>query len=168
MDTKDNAGSAQPEAGIQAMLNINSQFIKDLSFEVPNGAQTFAALQKTQPNITLNLDANATPLNEADGIFEVNLQIKAECKIGEMVGFIVELAYAGIFTVKVPKEHLGPVLLIECPRLLFPFARNILADVTRDGGFPPLMMGIVDFAGLYQARINEMAKQQAGAPVGTA
>ncbi len=168
MDAKDNAGSAHPQAGAQSMLNINNQFIRDLSFEVPSGAQAFVALQKTQPNITLNLDAHATPVDEAAGVYEVVLQIKAECKIGDMVGFIVELVYAGIFTVKVPKEHLGPVLLIECPRLIFPFARSILADVTRDGGFPPLMLGIVDFAGLYQARINELAKQQGGAPAGTA
>ena len=168
MDSKDNAGSTPPQAGAQPLLAINNQFIKDLSFEVPGGAQVFAALQKTQPNITLNLDAHATPLDEAAGVYEVVLQIKADCKIGELVGFIVELVYAGIFTVNVPKEHLGPVLLIECPRLIFPFARNILAEVTRDGGFPPLMLGLVDFAGLYQARLNELAKQQGGAPVGTA
>ena len=120
--------------GIQPMLTINSQYIKDLSFEAPNGMQALFALQKTQPVITINLDVNATPVQDPANAFEVALHIKAECKVGETVGFIAELVYAGAFTVVVPKEHLQPVLLIECPRLLFPFARNILADVTRDGG----------------------------------
>lgn len=163
MDAPNASGSnpAQAAGAAQPMLAINSQFIKDLSFEVPNGAQIFAAMQKAQPNISLNLDVQANPVDEAANQFEVVLHIKADCKIGDMVGFIVELIYSGVFTVNMPKEHLHPVLLIECPRLLFPFARNILADVTRDGGFPPLMLGLVDFAALYQARLNEIAKQQA-------
>lgn len=148
----------------QLMLAINSQYIKDLSFEAPNGIKAILGLQKTQPNITINLDVQAMPLQEPANAFEIALHIKVECKVGEMVGFIAELAYAGTFTVNVPKEHLQPVLLIECPRLLFPFARNILADVTRDGGYPPLMLGLVDFAGLYQARMAELAKQQGQAP----
>ena len=152
--------------GTQPTLGINSQYIKDLSFEAPNGMRAILALQKTQPTITVNLDVQATPVQDPANAFEVAIHIKAECKIGETIGFIAELAYAGIFTVNVPKEHLQPVLLIECPRLLFPFARNILADVTRDGGFPPLMLGLVDFAGLYQARMAELAKQQGQAPGG--
>lgn len=167
MDAQNASGSnpAQAAGAAQPMLAINTQFIRDLSFEVPSGAQAFLALQKTPPNISLNLDVRANPVDEAANQFEVVLHVKADCKIGDMVGFIVELAYSGVFTVNVPKDHLHPVLLIECPRLLFPFARNVLADVTRDGGFPPLMLGLVDFAALYQARLNEIAKQQT---VGTA
>lgn len=163
MDAQNASGSnpAQAAGATQPMLAINTQYIKDLSFEVPNGTQAFLALQKTQPNISLNLDVQANPVDEAANQFEVVLHVKADCKIGDVVGFIVELVYSGIFTVNMPKDHLHPVLLIECPRLLFPFARNILADVTRDGGFPPLMLGMVDFAALYQARLNEIAKQQA-------
>ena len=151
-------GNAQP------MFSINSQFIKDLSFEAPNGIKAIQALQKTQPAININLDVQLNPIPDQANAFEVVLHIKAECKIGEMVGFIAELAYGGAFTVNVPKEHLQPVLLIECPRLLFPFARNILADVTRDGGYPPLLLGLVDFAGLFQARMAELAKQKDQAP----
>jgi preprotein translocase subunit SecB len=151
----------------QSMLAINSQYIKDLSFEAPVGAQAFVAMQKTQPAITVNLDVQATTFQDPPNTFEVAIHVKAECKIGELTGFIAELVYAGLFTVNVPKEHLQPVLLIECPRLLFPFARNILADVTRDGGFPPLMLGLMDFAGLYQARMAEFAKQQGQAPGST-
>ncbi|MEK7244432.1 MAG: protein-export chaperone SecB [Pseudomonadota bacterium] len=146
------------------MLTINSQYIKDLSFEAPSGIQAILAMQKTQPTITVNLDVQATPAQDPANAFEVVLHVKAECKIGETVGFIAELSYAGAFVLNIPKEHLQPVLLIECPRLLFPFARNILADVTRDGGFPPLMLGLVDFAGLYQARMAELAKQQSQTP----
>jgi preprotein translocase subunit SecB len=167
MDKSGNGPETAPPAsggGTQPMLTINNQYIKDLSFEAPNGTQALFALQKTQPNITINLDVQAIPAQDPANTFEVVIHIKAECKVGETVGFIAELAYAGAFTVNVPKEHLQPVLLIECPRLLFPFARNILADVTRDGGFPPLMIGLVDFAGLYQARMTELAKQQGQAP----
>ena len=159
-------GTSPPPGGeaVPAMLTINGQYIKDLSFESPNGLQALLSLQKTQPNITINLDVQATPLQDPANVYEVTLHIKSECKIGETVGFIVELAYAGAFTVNVPKEHLHPMLLIECPRLIFPFARNILADVTRDGGYPPLMLGPVDFAGLYQTRAAELAKQQGQTP----
>ena len=73
----------------------------------------------------------------------------------------LELEYAGVFTLAIPEEHLQPVLLIECPRLLFPFARNILADVSRDGGFPPLMLGPLDFAAMYQAKMQELEKTTA-------
>ena len=161
-------GTAPPASGggTQPTFVINSQYIKDLSFEAPGGMKVFLALQKTPPTITVNLDVQATPFLDPANVFEVVLNVKAECKVGEAVGFIAELAYAGAFTINVPKEHLQPVLLIECPRLLFPFARNILADVTRDGGFPPLLLGLVDFAGLYQARMAELAKQQGQAPRG--
>ncbi|MCC7016267.1 MAG: protein-export chaperone SecB [Rhodospirillales bacterium] len=169
MNPSDKSGngpeSAPPAGGGQPSFAINSQFIKDLSFEAPNGMQAIIAMQKTQPAITINLDVQANPFPGQDNAFEVTIHVKAECKIGEMTGFIAELAYAGIFTINIPKEHVQPALLIECPRLLFPFARNILADVTRDGGFPPLMLGLVDFAGLYQARMAELAKQQ-GQPSG--
>ena len=166
MKSKDKPGdgpdSAPPASGgeTQPMFAINSQFIKDLSFEAPNGVKAILALQKTQPAININLDVQVNPVQDQLNAFEVVLHIKAECKVGEMVGFIAELAYGGAFTVNVPKEHTQPVLLIECPRLLFPFARNILADVTRDGGYPPLLLGLVDFAGLFQARMAELAKQK--------
>jgi preprotein translocase subunit SecB len=78
--------------------------------------------------------------------------IRADAKVGETPCFIAELTYCGIFTISVPQEHLEPVLLVECPRLLFPFARNILADVTREGGFPPVMLNPIDFVQLWQNR----------------
>lgn len=163
MNPSDNPGNGPDAAqagGQQNSLVINSQYIKDLSFEAPNGPKVFLAMQKNQPTITVNLDVQGTTFQDPPNTYEVVLHVKAECKVGDTVGFIAELAYAGLFTINIPKEHLQPVMLIECPRLLFPFARNILADVTRDGGFPPLMLGLMDFAALYQARMADLAKQQ--------
>jgi len=141
-------------------ITINAQFIKDLSFEAPAAPGIFSLMQESQPDINVNVNVNASPLQ--DNVFEVVLEFQAECKIKEQIAFIFELEYAGVFTLNVPDEHMQPVLLIECPRLLFPFARNILADISRDGGFPPLMLGPVDFAAMFQARLQELQKAQAG------
>ncbi len=136
---------------------INAQYVKDLSFEVPGAPMIFARMQENQPNINVNIDVRANPIDGT--MFEVELAITATCEAGTETAFILELLYAGLFTLNVPNEHRQAILLIECPRLLFPFARNILADVSRDGGFPPLMLGPVDFVQMYQAQLQ----QQAGA-----
>ena len=150
------AGAASEQTG--PMLTVNAQYIKDLSFEAPATPHILAQMQQTPPDININIDVGAKNLQ--DGLFEVALEINAECKVGETVAFIVELVYGGVFTLNIPEEHIQPVLLIECPRLLFPFARNILAGVTRDGGFPPLMLGLVDFATMYQNSLKERAATQ--------
>lgn len=142
---------------------INAQYIKDLSFEAPNAPQIFAEMQKQPPAVSINIDVKAQHLKE--NIFEVFLHINAECKSGEKVAFIQELIYGGVFTINLPKENIQPALLIECPRLLFPFARNILADSSRDGGFPPLMIGPVDFAELYRRKLQPAAKPAGKAAV---
>ncbi len=160
-------GETPPQAGApgEQPLLINAQYIKDLSFEVPGAPKIFGLLREDAPDITVNVNVSANPLQEKT--FEVILSIQAQCKIKEQVGFILELEYAGVFTLNLPDEHIQPVLLIECPRLLFPFARNILADVSRDGGFPPLMLGPLDFASMFQNQVQEMEKTNAagvGAP----
>jgi preprotein translocase subunit SecB len=94
----------------------------------------------------------ARPVEEGQNVFEVSLVIRADAKAQDVPCFIVELTYCGIFTLNVPQEHVEAVLLVECPRLLFPFARNILAEVTRDGGFPPVMLNPIDFVQLWQSR----------------
>lgn len=142
-------------------LAINAQYIKDLSFEAPATPQIFKELQNQQPNISVHVDVKAK--NIAPPAYEVVLSIKAECKINDASAFIMELAYGGVFTVNVPEQHLRPILLIECPRLLFPFARQIVAMTTVNGGFLPLMLGPVDFAGLYQRQAQE-AQAEAPAP----
>jgi len=135
----------------QMPLTLNIQFTKDLSFEVPGAPEIFATLRE-QPRVDLALDVQARPIQEGENVFEVSLMIRADAKVGEIQCFIAELTYCGIFTINVPQEHLEPVLLVECPRLLFPFARNILADVTREGGFPPVMLNPIDFVQLWQNR----------------
>ncbi len=136
-------------------LKINAQYIKDLSFEVPNSPNVFVAMQQQSPDINIDISVNARQLHE--NTFEVSLAINASCKVGEETGFLLEVDYCGAFTLNVPDEHRQAVLMIECPRLLFPFARNIIADVTRDGGFPPVMLGMVDFVAMYQKQVESQA-----------
>ena len=154
-DTPENAGGNGGENAQQAALAINGQYIKDLSFESPNSPSILAELQNQQPDVNVNVDVQAGKLEgqAAENMYEVILDMRAELKLGEKVGFIVELKYGGVFTIHVPEEHIGAMLLIECPRILFPFARNILADTTRDGGFVPLLLQPIDFAAMYQANL---------------
>ena len=135
-------------------LVVNIQFVKDLSFEVPGAPEIFSSM-RSQPNVQINLDVQARRIQDGQNVFEVALVVKADATEGEPSRpvFIAELSYAGIFTLNgIPEQSIEPVLLIECPRLLFPYARNILADVTRDGGFPPVLLQPIDFVALWQAR----------------
>jgi len=142
-----------PSEGLAPMpLTLNIQFIKDLSFEVPGAPAIFATLRES-PRVDLALDVQARPIQEGENVFEIALIIRADAKAGDGTQcFIAELTYCGIFTISVPQEQLEPVLLVECPRLLFPFARNVLADVTANGGFPPVMLQPIDFVQLWQNR----------------
>lgn len=148
------AGNAQP------MLVINGQYIKDLSFEVPNAPAIFTQAG-TPPEIPINIDVKAR--NVQGNIFEVVIDISIHAKIKDQPAFILELSYGGVFTINVAKDTLQAVLLIECPRLMFPYARNIVSDVTRDGGFAPLMLTPIDFAQLYRQRMQAQAAQAAKA-----
>ena len=145
----------------QPVLQVNGQYIKDLSLEIPSAPQVFLEPQSENPEIPIHVDVNASAL--APNLFEVVLHLRIEAKLPTKTLFILELDYAGLFTVNVPEEQVHPVLMIECPRLLFPFARNIVADLTRDGGFPPLMIQPLDFVALYRSRLEEMAAQQKSA-----
>jgi preprotein translocase subunit SecB len=139
---------------------INMQYVKDLSFENPRAPQVFANSQNA-PQVQVNVDVGARQV--AETMYEITLVLNAEAKSGEETVFVVELTYAGLFTVPpLPQEQLRPLLLIECPRLLFPFARAIVADATRDGGFPPLMINPIDFAALYRRQAEAAAAQPAG------
>jgi preprotein translocase subunit SecB len=155
--------SDQAESQSLLPIQVNAQYIKDLSFEVPGAPNVFIELAGTQPELSVRVDLNAQPLGGNN--FEVSLQLSADAKVKDRVAFIVELTYAGLFSLNVPDEHLQPVLLIEAPRLLFPFARAVIADVTSGGGLPPLMMQPIDFAALYRARLEQMAQAE---PQGTA
>jgi preprotein translocase subunit SecB len=141
-------------------LTVNIQYVKDLSFEVPGAPMIFTTL-KAAPRVEINLDVQVRRVQEGQNVFEVTLAIRAEAH--EQAGngaasggarvFLAELSYAGIFTVgQVPENTVEPLLLVESPRILFPFARNILSDVTRDGGFPPVLLQPIDFVALWQSR----------------
>lgn len=149
-DTPDTTATQPP-------IVVNAQYIRDLSFEAPNTPDVFLKLQQEQPDIAVNVDVAAKP--KGGNLYEVALHLRAECKVGETVAFLLELEYGGLFSLNMAREHVQPVLLVECPRLLFPFARQITADATRDGGFPPLMLSPMDFAGMYQRRMQEMAAE---------
>tara|TARA_B100000315_G_scaffold157484_1_gene146071 strand:+ start:65 stop:541 length:477 start_codon:yes stop_codon:yes gene_type:complete len=140
-----------------AGIFINAQYLKDLSFENPNPIDAYKNEEK--PNIQVNVNTSVKKL--PDNAFEVTLDIKTEAKKKDKVSFIAEVSYAGIFTLnKVPLEHEKPLLLIEAPRMLFPFARNILAETTRDGGYPPLMLNPIDFASLFHKQTEKEKKKK--------
>ncbi|MFO1129145.1 MAG: protein-export chaperone SecB [Rhodospirillales bacterium] len=134
---------------------VNAQYVKDLSFEAPSAPQVFGQLQRQQPNISVKVDVQARALDAASHVYEVVLQIESECKAADMTAFVIELAYGGVFSLNVPEDSVRQVLLIECPRLLFPFARHVVATATLNGGFMPLMLGPIDFAALYQQQNAE-------------
>lgn len=132
-------------------INVLAQYVKDLSFENPNAPQSLMPNQPA-PQVGINVDVQAQGV--AENLFEVVLNLRAEARSGENTVFLVELSYGGLIALQgIPQEHQRPVLLIEGPRLLFPFARAILADATRDGGFPPLMINPIDFADLFRRQM---------------
>ena len=140
----------------QVAIAINAQFVKDISFEAPHVPQIFTEL-KSNPEINVNVDVQAGKIQ--DTVYQVDLKIKAEAKVEDKVAFLCEVEYGCIATVQVAPEHIETILLIEIPRLLFPFARNIIADLTRESGFPPLMINPIDFVGLYHKRLEELKKE---------
>ena len=145
-----NGGSAQPQAQVAPQLNVLAQYIKDFSFENPNAPRSLNPSQ-TQPEINIQINVNATPLSETD--VEIVLKLEGRAQGPEVLLFSFELAFAGVFRIQnVPQESLHPVMMIECPRLLFPFAREIIANAVRNGGFPPLLLDPVDFVGLYRQK----------------
>lgn len=157
-----NAGNDGAQAGQAPQMRVLTQYVKDLSFENPNAPQTLGPVDD-QPAINVRVDVGVKRMNATD--FEVALKIGAEATIKDKTMFLVELDYAGLFRLtNIAEPDLEAVLVIECPRQIFPFARRILADTTRDGGFPPLMIDPIDFVGLYQQRRQQMSQDAAGSP----
>jgi preprotein translocase subunit SecB len=148
------AASAQPNIGVVA------QYVKDFSFENP-GAPASLRPRNSQPSINISIGVQSSGLSASE--YEVELKINVNATDGQQVLFVIELVYAGVFRVaNFPQEQLGAAVLIECPRLLFPFARQIVADASRNGGFPPLLIDPVDFVQLYRQQLQNAAA--AGAP----
>ncbi|HEX3366267.1 protein-export chaperone SecB [Phenylobacterium sp.] len=147
------------ETADQPGIRILAQFIRDLSFENPRAPEALRG-GAAQPQIDLGVEMNAR--GREDGFFEVDLKLSAKANREDGPVFVVELLYGGVFQITgVTAEDMEPVLLIECPRYLFPFARKIIADVTADGGYPPFMLDPIDFAGVYTAR-KAQSDQQIG------
>jgi preprotein translocase subunit SecB len=152
------ASQPNPQPAAQPRLQILSQFIRDMSFENIAAQKATQTDGKPEIKVQVNLDAQ----KRAEDQYDVALKMKIDSKVGEVAIFLLELDYAGRFLIQnVPAEQLHPLLMIECPRLIFPFVRRIVADVTRDGGFPPINLDVIDFLALYR---SELARRQAGQP----
>jgi len=153
------AGADEQQAA--PSLRVLAQYLKDQSFENPNAPQSF---QDTgaPPAINVGVDVNARPLG--DNQYEVELSISAQAKRGEDIAFVIETTYAGAFEVlNIPNDQVEGVLLVECPRLLFPFVRQIIADTTISGNFPPILLDPVDFLAVYQQRVTQAQQAQPAA-----
>lgn len=152
-DTPDMATQPQDNAPQQGpAIRVLSQYIKDLSFENPG------ATVQDQPNIELGIDVGATPKQGSEGAYEVTLKLKARAGTQNTALFLIEMDYAGLFQLQgFSQADMEPILLIECPRILFPFARRIIADISAEGGFPPLRIDPVDFGALYNTQKQRAA-----------
>ena len=150
---------AQQQAQQGPMLSVLAQYTKDQSFENPNAPDSLRSGLEA-PAIQIGIEIGRQML-EGDNV-EVTLMLKAEARRGDQVAFIAELEYAGLFAFQgVGVEEIQPLILIECPRLLFPFARQIMAEMTQNGGYPPIMLEPPDFAAMFR---DEMMRRAADQP----
>lgn len=161
-ETDAGAGEARDAEAAQVALpiQVNAQYVKDLSFENPNAPHSLTQLSGS-PEVAVNVDVRAQPLSET--AFEVELVISAKAEANNTLVFLVELTYAGVFTLArgLSQDLVRGLLLVEAPRLLFPFARAIAAEATRNGGFPPLLINPVDFMELYRRRYRDQTGAEA-------
>ena len=155
-------GGAEPQAGMP-QIAVLAQYVKDLSFENPHAPRSMAPSPQ-QPAINIQVNVDAAPMGDTDVEVTLRLEGKAESQGTLLFGF--ELAFAGAFRIQnVPADSVQPVVLIECPRLLFPFAREIIATATRNGGFPPLLLNPIDFVALYRQRMAAAQTAPASQPL---
>ena len=159
MSTDNGNGTPPPTApggadGKQTpQFTVMAQFIKDLSFENPNAPKTLQGPGEN-PNMQISVNVNAKKV--ADDTYEVDLDFEAHAKNDAGVIYNLELVYAGLFKLaNLPQEALQPVLFIDCPALIFPFVRRLVADLTQEGGFPPMAIDPINFAALYQQNIKK-------------
>jgi len=139
-------------------VQVVGQYVKDLSFENPNIAKL---LKEPGDNPNIKITVNVSSSKAGTDLFESSIDFNAQASNKHGVIYELELVYAGLFTLKnVPEKTLHPFLLINCPSILFPFLRRIVADITREGGFPPLLLDPIDFAALFMRRQKELAEQQ--------
>ena len=165
-ENKPNGGDEQSNQGGQQQPSVNvlGQYIKDLSFENPNAPKS---LQEPgdNPNLQLNFNVGANSLGE--NTYEVTLHFEGAAKSETSGIYQLDLVYAGVFRVEnFPQERLRPFLFIDCPATLFPFVRRIIADLTREGGYPPLLIDPIDFAALYRRNAQQQQQQQGESEAG--
>ena len=154
-NTADSNGATQNPPSLRVM----AQYLKDLSFESPRAPDIFRQSAE-QPNIEVNVDVGARAFGPNQ--FEVELSVAARASAGGEPVFVVETAYAGAFEIaNVPQEQIEPILLVECPRLLFPFVRQIVSDTTQSGNFPPVWLDPIDFFAIYEQRRRQAAEAAA-------
>jgi preprotein translocase subunit SecB len=162
MSTTNGGPAEEPTLEAQPQLNVVAQYIKDFSFENPNAPRSLAPSSQ-QPQIAIQIKVDASPMSDTD--VEVSLKLEGKAEMAGSVMFAFDLTYAGIFRIRnVPQDSMNALVLIECPRLLFPFAREIVANTVRNGGFPPLLLDPVDFVGLYRQRMSQMQPTAETAP----
>ena len=159
-DTESTAGSAADQP--QPQISVINQYTRDLSFENIAAQKSIGGELRPEVSVQVNLDARAIKEEQ----FELILKLKVDAKSGDVDVFLLELEYGGMFLIKnVPENQVHAVLMIECPRLIFPFARRIIRDVTADGGFPPLNIDNIDFVALYRGEIERRMAAAADKPV---
>ena len=158
----DETQGGTPAQDAAPSMNMVGQYIRDLSFENPGAP---ASIMAGGGNPAFNVSISVGVKKQSDDMYAVELTLNAKANREAVVLFNVELVYGGVFRLKnVPEVQLSQLLMIECPRLIFPFARQVLASVTQQGGFPPLMMEPVDFASIYRQNLQKLAAQQGTAP----
>lgn len=150
------AGAQAQDPANLPSLNIIGQYVRDLSFENPDAP---ASIMGAAAAPAFNVGINVAVKKQTEEVYAVELTLTAKAEREGNILFNVELIYGGLFKiVNIPENQMAPALMIECPRLIFPFARQVLANVTQSGGFPPLLMEPVDFAGIYRANLARMAE----------
>jgi preprotein translocase subunit SecB len=154
---------AVSEGGILPQVGVIAQYVKDMSFENPNAPAVYQ--WQGQPQMDVQFNIGSQPVGP--DVHEVVLKIDIAAKAAEGTAFQMELVYGGLFALRnIPEDQLQAFLLAEAPRLLFPFARRIISDATVDGGFPPLMLDPIDFAGLYMQRAAQQQAEVSGGQAG--
>lgn len=155
-----NGGNGAAQPGGEAQVSVLAQYIKDLSVENPSAPQSFQ--WQVQPALDVQFNINIDPIG--DEVHEVSLKIDVSARSENGVHFVVDLTYAGLFGIRgMPEEAMGPILLVEAPRLIFPFARQIISEAVSNTGFPPLMLDPIDFAGAYMSQLQAQQQQGEGA-----
>lgn len=154
-----NGGNGSFEPGSEPQVSVLAQYIKDLSVENPSSPQVYQ--WQVQPNLDVQFNINVEKV--ADDVHEVTLKVDVSARSENGVHFVVDLSYAGLFGIRnAPEEALPPFLLVEAPRLIFPFARQVIADAVTNTGFPPLLLDPIDFTGAYLSQLQAAQQQQTG------